>query len=95
MTVKEPLLMANTYKFKHNGTEFEIPSFNALPVGVVRKARRAKDEADQAFTIIELTMGEDSPALAAVDSMTMTEFQEFITGWTQGASVGESVSSES
>ncbi|HLP97654.1 MAG TPA: hypothetical protein VK149_04335 [Sideroxyarcus sp.] len=87
--------MAKKYTFTHNGDKFEIPSFSALPVGVIRKARRAKDEADQAFTILETVMGEDSPELAAVDSMTTEEFQAFIKGWTEGASVGESVSSES
>lgn len=83
------------FTFKQNGKSYTIPSFNALPVGVIRKSRKAKDDADQAFTIIESVCGEDSPALAAIDTMNTTEFEQFIQGWTQGASVGESSSSES
>lgn len=87
--------MPKTYSFEHAGKKFKIPAFNDLPIGVIRKARRSTDEVDQAFTILETIMGEDSPELNAVDSMNMEEFQEFIAGWTQGASVGESSSSES
>ena len=83
------------YSFTHNYKTYDIPSFSELPVGAIRKARRAKDEADQAFTILEAVMGEDSPELAAVDSMLPAEFQEFILGWTQGAGTGEALSSES
>lgn len=83
------------YKFKHAGKTFTIPEFSEIPVGVIRKSRRAADEMDKAFMILEQLMGEDSPALAAVDSMKADEFQAFLTGWTQGAPVGESASSES
>lgn len=81
------------YTFTHANTDYTIPSFDELSVGVIRKARKAKDDADQAFTILENVMGEDSAELAAVDSMTSAEFQSFIEGWTQGSSVGESVRS--
>lgn len=87
-------MTAKTFDFTHAGKKYSIPAFNALPIGVIRKARRAKDDMDQAFTIIETVCGDDSPALAAIDSMDMAEFEAFISGWTQGASVGESVSSE-
>ena len=87
--------MANDYSFKHNNKTFTIPAFADLPMGVIRKARKGKDEADTAFLILETVMGEDSPELAAVDSMKAAEFQEWLTGWTQGVSVGESASSES
>lgn len=87
--------MAATFAFTHAGTEYNIPAFNALPVGVVRKARKGKDDADIAFLILENIMGEDSPELAAIDSMSQEEFQTFLEGWTQGAPVGESASSES
>jgi hypothetical protein len=78
-----------THTFKHNGKDYTIPAFTALPIGVIRKARKGKDEADTAFLILENVMGEDSPELAAVDSMDQTEFQAFLEGWTQGAGVGE------
>ena len=87
--------MAENYKFTHAGKTYSIPAFSALPMGALRKARKGKDEADQAFTIIEHIMGEDSPELNALDSMSPTEFGKFLEGWTQGASVGESSSSES
>lgn len=79
-----------TYTFEHEGKSFTIPSFSALPVGAIRKARKAKDDADQAFTILENVLGEDSPELAAVDAMDPEAFEAFLTGWTQGAPVGES-----
>lgn len=85
---------STTFTFTHNGEKFTIPSFTSLPIGVVRKARKGKDEADTAFIILETVMGEDSPELAAVDAMTQEEFGTFLDGWTQGASVGESSSSE-
>jgi hypothetical protein len=85
---------SKTYSFTHDGKTYTIPAFGSLPMGVLRKSRKAKDEADQAFIIIETVMGEDSPELAAVDSMTATEFGDWLQGWTQGAAVGESLGSE-
>lgn len=86
---------SKTFTFEHKGKKFTIPAFSALPMGAIRKARKAKDEADQAFTIIETVMGEDSDELAAIDSMSPEEFQVWLTGWTEGAGVGEASSSES
>mgnify|MGYP007089737738 CR=1 FL=1 len=88
-------MAAKTFKFEHAGKTYSIPAFTELPMGALRKARKAKDDADQAFTIIETVMGEDSDELAALDSMTANEFQKFLEGWTQGAPMGESSSSES
>jgi hypothetical protein len=88
-------MTAKTFEFEHKGKTYSIPAFGALPMGAVRKARKAKDEADQAFTIIEVVMGEDSPELAALDEMNATEFQAFLEGWTQGAPVPELPGSES
>ena len=78
-----------TFEFSHNGDSFTIPAFTALPMGVVRKARKGKDDADIVFLIMETVMGEDSAELAAIDSMTQSEFKTFIESWTQGAGVGE------
>lgn len=82
-----------TYEFEIDGNTYSIPAFRELPVGAIRKARHAKDETDMAFTILEQVMGEDSPALAALDSITTEQFGEWLNGWTQGASVGEASSS--
>ncbi len=84
-----------TFEFEHDGKKYTVPAFNALPMGAVRKARKAKDEGDQVFTIIEIMLGEDSPELAALDAMDGEEFQQFMAAWTQGAPLGESSSSES
>lgn len=88
-------MTAKVYKFEHDGKTYSVPAFTALPMGALRKARKAKDDADQAFTILEFVMGEDSEELAVIDSMSMEQFQAWMEGWTQGAPVGESVSSES
>lgn len=86
---------SKTYTFEHNGKKFTIPAMDALPMGVLRKSRKAADEMDRAFMIIEELMGEDSPELKAVDTMNPEQFNEFLTGWTQGAALGESSGSES
>lgn len=85
---------SKTYEFEHKGAKYSIPAFSALPMGAVRKARKAKDEADQAFTILEAVMPEGSPELTAIDSMDAETFNAWLTGWTQGAPLGESSGSE-
>ena len=92
---KENQNMSNIYTFNHDGTSHSIPSFSDLPIGVIRKSRKADDEADKVFIILETLLGEDSEALAAVDSMNASQFNTWLEGWTQGASVGESSGSES
>lgn len=82
-----------TYDFEIDGTSYSIPAFSELPVGAIRKARKAKDDTDMAFTILEQVIGEDSPALEALDTLTADSFGDWLTGWTQGAPVGESSSS--
>jgi hypothetical protein len=96
LTAKEPQMTAapqdhlkKTFTFTHQGKDFTIPAFTALPIGVIRKARKGKDEGDTAFIILETVMGEDSAELAAVDAMDQAEFQQFLEAWTQGAGVGE------
>ena len=59
-------------------------------MGVIRKSRKGTDDLDKAFIIIEEILGENSPELKALDQMTPAEFQEFLEGWTEGASLGES-----
>jgi hypothetical protein len=81
------------YEFDHKGKKYSVPNFGSLPVGALRAARKAVDDADKAFTIIEYILGEDSLELKAIDSMTAKEFAAWLEGWTQGASLGESVSS--
>jgi hypothetical protein len=78
------------YTFKHRNKNYTIPNFADLSMGVIRKSRKGSDDLDRAFIIIEELLGEDSPEIKALDEMTPTEFQKFLEGWTQGASLGES-----
>ena len=80
---------SKTFTFTHDGKTFTIPSFTSLPIGVVRKSRKGKDDADTTFLILENVLAADSDELAAIDSMDSTEFNAFLEGWTQGAGVGE------
>jgi hypothetical protein len=82
-------MAAKVYKFEHNKSTYEIPLFSELPMGAVRKARKATDDIDKAFIIIEEALGDDAPALQALDSMKAAEFQKFLEGGTQGAPLGE------
>jgi hypothetical protein len=84
MTAKD-----NTYKFSHKGKEYEVPALKAIPTGVMRKTRKIEDDADKSFTILEMLLGEDSPEIAAIDTMTTEEFTAWLTGWTSGAPLGE------
>jgi hypothetical protein len=83
----------DSYEFEHKGKKYSIPAFSSLPMGAVRAARKATDDADKAFVIIEYVLGDNSPEIKALDTMTASEFSEWLTGWTKGAPLGESVSS--
>ena len=78
------------FTFTQGGEEFSIPKFSDISTGTLRKARKADDDLDRVFTILETTLGEDCPELDAIDRMTTGEFGEFLTAWTGGVSVGES-----
>lgn len=82
-----------TYKFEVNGQNYEIPLLKDAPIGALRKSRKADNEMDAAFTVLEAVVGVDSPELAAIDSLTAEQFGEWIKGWAQGASLGEQSSS--
>jgi hypothetical protein len=83
-------MSAEKFSFKGpDGKTYKIPHFKNLPTGALRKARKASDDLDRAFLIIENVMGEDSPELKAIDNMTVEQFGEFVKSWTQGAPAGE------
>lgn len=79
-----------TYKFDIAGKTFEVPGFQNIPAGALRKARHATDEIDKAFTILETVLGEDSDVIEALDSLTLEQLGEWLSGWTQGVPLGES-----
>lgn len=82
-----------TYDFEIAGTTYSVPSFKDLPAGALRKSRKASDDMDRAFIILEETVGEDSDVIRAIDTLSVTELGEWLKGWTQGAPLGESSSS--
>lgn len=86
---------SKTHEFEHAGKKYTIPAFSSLPMGAIRKSRKAENEMDGVFRILESCLAEDSEELAALDTMDSDEFEAFLKGWTQGAPVGESSSSES
>lgn len=88
-------MTAEIYKFEHAGKKYSMPAFGSLPIGALRAARKATDDADKAFIIIEFLLGEESPEMKAIDTMSAKEFTTWLEGWTQGSPVGESVSSGS
>ncbi len=71
-----------------------LPHFSRINGGALRKARKAANEMDQFFTLIEEFCGDPSPELAHLDRLPLVELGELFVQWTQGASVGESSSSE-
>jgi hypothetical protein len=82
--------IVDPFIFEQGGKSYQIPKFSNLPAGALRRARKASDDLDKAFTIIEFVMGDESPEIFAVDSMTVSEFGDFVKAWTGGTSVGES-----
>lgn len=79
-----------SYNFELNGKEYELPSFNNLPLGVIRKSRKFDNELDSAFSIIETVAGEQGDLLDVLDTLPMSEFNTFLEGWTKGVKLGES-----
>jgi hypothetical protein len=81
--------MSALHKFDYKGKKYDVPSFAEIPMGVLRKSRKGKDELDTVFIILETMLGENAKAFEALDQMNGTEFGAWITAWTQGAGLGE------
>lgn len=79
----------NEYSYTHKGVTYYFPNFSDLKIGTLRKASHAENELQEAFIILEETLGINSKELAMVDDLTKEEFSKFVTGWTQGVSLGE------
>lgn len=76
-----------SYKLEHDGKTVALPDFKALPVGVIRKARKVDAEEAMWFILEEVL---DAKALAVIDNMPLEDFTKAMNGWTQGAPLGES-----
>lgn len=83
-------MSAEKFHFEHKGKEYSIPKFENIPSGVVRKSRKSENDLDAAFLVLELTLGEDSKELKALDEMSLTEVGKVIKAWTNGVTMGES-----
>lgn len=81
-------MSAKGYTFEHAGKKVTLPPFKDIPVGVLRKSRKATDEMDRAFTIFEELLSERD--LAVLDSLSVTRLGEIVAEWSEGAGVGES-----
>lgn len=81
-------MSAKGFTFTHGGKKVTLPLFSNVPVGALRASRNATDDMDRAFLILENVL--DDKTLAIIDSMSVSEFGEVLTGWTTGAPVGES-----
>lgn len=70
--------------------DITLPHFAHIPGGALRKARKQEDKLDQFYTLLEVTLGDPSPELDFVDSLSIIEQGELFQQWTQGADLGES-----
>jgi hypothetical protein len=80
--------MSNFVTVSTSAGDVELPELSSIRAGVLRKARRATDEMDQFFTIVEDVLGEDSLALNILDQLPLSELAEVFQQWT-GATPGE------
>jgi len=75
-----------SYVFEHNKKKIELPDFKDLPIGLVRKSRKLPEEEQTWFILEELL---DAKTMDLVDGMSVKEFTEMMSRWTQGAQLGE------
>ncbi|MEX1078880.1 MAG: hypothetical protein WED09_07215 [Homoserinimonas sp.] len=84
-------------KFHHtlpDGHPIELPKFENMPLGLVRKTRRMQP-ADQVFTMLEELLSETD--LEHLDKLDKSQFNELTEAWQAGSAVtlGESPASTS
>lgn len=79
----------NKFNYTFDGKNIELPRFDKLPFGTMRKMRKA-DEAEQAFLLFESTA--DEKTLAIIDTMGIDEIGALLEAWQKAAEVttGES-----
>lgn len=74
-----------------DGVDYTLPK--QIPAGALRKSRKATDQLDQVFTILEEVA--DEATLAALDALPVGELANVAKAWMQGMTAGESSSSSS
>ena len=75
-----------SYTLKHKNKTIELPDFNNIPVGVLRKARNLNEQ-EQTWFILESVLDEN--ALAILDELPLFEFAKHMKAWTGGVALGE------
>jgi hypothetical protein len=79
-----------TVDFETSQGLLTLPHFAKITGGPLRKARKAQNEMDQFYTLIEELCGDPSPELDLLDKLPVIEQGELFQKWTQGAQLGES-----
>lgn len=79
----------NKFNYTFNGETIELPRFDKLPFGVMRKMRKA-DEDEQAFILFESAASYED--LGVIDTMDVDEIGDLLEAWQKDAGVttGES-----
>lgn len=77
------------HKFEIDGKQYEIPKFADLPLGALRKARKADNELDATFELLEHITKDRPEILEAIDTMSVEQFGAWFEAWAGGASLGE------
>jgi len=75
-----------SYKIEYKNKTIQLPGFNEMPVGVLRKARH-EDEANQSWFILEQVL--EPKDLEVLDSLPLGEFTKHMQAWTGGMALGE------
>jgi hypothetical protein len=80
--------MSSTVRVETSAGIVELPQLSTIRAGVLRKARKATDEMDQFFTILESVLGEESLELHTLDQLPLEELAQVFEQWT-GTTPGE------
>jgi hypothetical protein len=80
--------MSSTVRVETSAGIVELPQLSTIRAGVLRKARKATDEMDQFFTILESVLGEESLELYTLDQLPLEELAQVFEQWT-GTTPGE------
>lgn len=94
MTAKKPQdrkkpAAEDVFTFEHDGRMYTLPKFGSWSAGLMRRIRKLSDM-DATFTILEEVA--DTKTLAAIDSMSLDDFNALQKAWADhaGVTLGES-----
>jgi hypothetical protein len=76
-----------------DGRTVKLPSFDQIPFGVVRKLRKADNDGEAFFGLIEAVADEE--ALAVLDTLPLAATGDVFTAWQNAAGVTAGESSAS